>query len=139
MQETAAPDLVATRLSPPATEGTLARNGLNDANRKEGGGLSGRPLFRRATVVLARVHQMMQGGIPLIGIGGIDSPKTALEKIEAGATLIQLYTGLIYEGPQLIGSIKRHLADTVKREGATSITELTGRRAADWAARDPAS
>ncbi len=115
---------------------TLARDSLSDRNRKEAGGLSGRPLFHRSTVMLARVHQMTSGRIPLIGIGGIDSPATALAKIEAGATLIQLYTGLIYEGPALIGHIKQHLAAEVQRAGLRSITELTGRRAAEWAARD---
>lgn len=116
---------------------TLARDRLADPNRKEAGGLSGRPLFNRATVVLARVYQLTSGRIPLIGIGGIDSPSTALAKIEAGATLIQLYTGLIYEGPSLIGRIKQHLAAEVERSQIGSITGLTGRRAAEWAARDP--
>lgn len=115
---------------------TLARDGLTEANRKEAGGLSGRPLFHRSTVVLARVHQLTSGRIPLIGIGGIDSPATALAKFEAGATLIQLYTGLIYEGPSLIGSITQHLAEEVERAGLRSIADLTGRRAAEWAARD---
>ncbi len=115
---------------------TLARDGLSDSNRKEAGGLSGRPLFHRSTVMLARVHQLTSGRIPLIGIGGIDSPEAALAKIEAGASLVQLYTGLIYEGPSLIGSIKRHLAQAVTRAGAKRVSELTGRRAAEWAARD---
>ena len=115
---------------------TLARGRLSDPNRKEGGGLSGRPLFHRATVVRARVHQLTSGRIPLIGIGGIDSPASALAKIEAGATLIQLYTGLIYEGPALIGRIKQHLAAEVERAGVRSITDLTGRRAQEWASRN---
>ncbi len=115
---------------------TLARDRLTDPNRNEGGGLSGRPLFHRATVMLARVHHLTAGSIPLIGIGGIDSPSTALAKIEAGATLIQLYTGLIFEGPSLIDRIKQHLAAEVERSRARSIADLTGRRAAEWAARD---
>ncbi len=113
---------------------TLSRNGLRDqAGAKESGGLSGRPLFHRSTVVLARVYQLTGGAIPLIGIGGIDSGTTALAKIEAGATLIQLYTGLIYEGPPLIGRIKSELTVALTREGLTSITSLTGRRAGEWA------
>ena len=72
--------------------------GLSDAEARQAGGLSGRPLFHRSTVMLARVHQATAGQIPLIGIGGIDSGAAALAKIEAGATLVQLYTGLIYEG-----------------------------------------
>ena len=85
--------------------------------------------------MLAKVHQATGGKIPLIGLGGIDSPETALAKIEAGASLIQLYTGLIYEGPGLIGAIKSGLASAVRRNGAKSLSELTGRRATEWAAK----
>jgi dihydroorotate dehydrogenase len=115
---------------------TLARSGLVDAmTAREAGGLSGRPLFHRSTAMLARVHRLTGGRIPLIGIGGIDSGATALQKIEAGASLIQLYTGLIYEGPGLIHRIKAHLADTLAREKLGSIKELVGRRAEAWAAK----
>lgn len=114
---------------------TLARGSLKDRHAHEAGGLSGRPLFQRSTIMLARVHQATCGKIPLIGIGGIDSGETALAKIEAGATLIQLYTGLIYEGPGLIGRIKDHLANACRRAGVASISDLSGRRAAEWAAK----
>ncbi len=121
---------------------TLSRPGLHGGNSREGGGLSGAPLFNRSTVMLARVYQATRGAVPLVGVGGIDSGETALEKIEAGASLIQLYTGLMYEGPGLIPRIKAHLSAAAAREGAASITKLTGRRAAEWAARplepDPA-
>lgn len=119
---------------------TLARPPLSSASHTaEAGGLSGRPLFQRSTVVLARVHRLTGGRVPLIGIGGIDSPAAALAKIEAGATLIQLYTGLVYEGMGLIGRIKGHLADVCANEGISSLTPLVGRHAATWAARDLAS
>jgi dihydroorotate dehydrogenase len=114
---------------------TLTRPGLTDPAAREAGGLSGRPLFHRSTVMLARVHQATGGRIPLIGIGGIDSGETALAKIEAGASLVQLYTGLIYEGPALIGCIKQHLAAAVRRAGISSIAQLTGTRAGEWAAK----
>jgi dihydroorotate dehydrogenase len=115
---------------------TLARPGLSQVDAaKEAGGLSGRPLFHRSTVVLARVHQLSGGRIPLIGIGGIDSPGSALAKIEAGASLLQLYTGLIYEGPGLIPRIKQHLADAVRIAGATSISNLTGTKSSSWASK----
>ena len=84
----------------------------------------------------AKVYQLTGGRIPLIGIGGIESGATALQKIEAGATLIQLYTALVYEGPSLIERIKDHLVDAVDAAGAGSIQELVGRRADDWAARE---
>lgn len=112
---------------------TLARGGLTDTRTAEQiGGLSGRPLFHRSTVVLARVHQLTGGRIPLIGIGGIDSGATALAKMEAGATLIQIYTGLIYQGPRLIADIKQHLSAALGRE-KLAIGQLIGRRASEWA------
>ncbi len=110
---------------------TLARPGLDGvADASEAGGLSGRPLFHRSTAMLARVYRLANGRVPLIGIGGIDSPGAALAKIEAGASLLQLYTGLIYEGPGLIGAMKKHLVEAVRHAGATSITALTGTRGA---------
>ena len=112
---------------------TLSRAGLQLAGEQPAGGLSGRPLFQHSTVMLARVHQATGGKIPLIGIGGIDSGETALAKIEAGASLIQLYTGLLYEGPGVIGRIKDHLAKAVRAKGLRSISELTGIDAKRWA------
>jgi len=115
---------------------TLARNRITDTDGgKEIGGLSGRPLFHRSTAMLARIHLATNKAIPLIGIGGIDSPETAFAKIEAGATLIQLYTGLVYEGGGLIERIKAHLAGAARAKGLSSIAEATGRRAEEWAAR----
>ncbi|UOR04294.1 quinone-dependent dihydroorotate dehydrogenase [Hymenobacter aerilatus] len=73
------------------------------------GGLSGKPLRQRATEVIRYLHQRTNGGLPIIGAGGIHSPQDAQEKLAAGATLVQLYTGFIYEGPALIGRINRAL------------------------------
>ena len=112
---------------------TLSRDGAKDPQAQQAGGLSGRPLFRRSTVMLARVFEATGGKIPLIGIGGIDSGETALAKIEAGATLLQLYTGLIYEGPGLISEIKSHLAREVRRNPQSSLAAVRGRKAAHWA------
>ncbi len=115
---------------------TLSRAGLSDAGGgKEAGGLSGRPLFHRSTVMLARVYAATGGRIPLIGIGGIDSPEAAVTKMEAGASLIQLYTGLVYEGAGLIGRIKAHLAAVARERSLRSIADITGRTARDWAAK----
>ncbi len=112
---------------------TLARNSIKSPEAGEAGGLSGRPLFQRSTAMLARVFKETGGQIPLIGIGGIDSGKHALEKIEAGATLLQLYTGLVYEGPGLIGEIKSFLAETLRSNGQTSLAAIRGRHADYWA------
>jgi len=113
---------------------TLARDGLQDETLiREAGGLSGRPLFDRATRMLARVYQITEGKLPLIGVGGIDSGETALAKIEAGASLIQLYTGLVFEGPGLIGRIKRTLVATMNDDKSNTFALLIGRRADEWA------
>jgi dihydroorotate dehydrogenase len=115
---------------------TLARDGLVEtALAKEAGGLSGRPLFHRSTVMLARVFTLTGGHVPLIGIGGIDSGAAAIGKLEAGATLLQLYTGLVYEGPGLLSRIKHEMVGHLERERLASVGELTGRRAEAWAAK----
>ena len=115
---------------------TLSRSGVSDAPAgREAGGLSGRPLFHRSTVMLARVYRLTQGRIPLIGIGGIDSGAAAIAKIEAGATLLQLYTGLVFEGPGLVARIKRDLVQYAEQQKLARIGDATGRRAEDWAAR----
>ena len=114
---------------------TLSRAGVTDSKASEAGGLSGRPAFNRSTAMLARFYRATDGKIPLIGIGGIDSPESALTKIEAGATLLQLYTGLIYEGPSLIGRIKAKLAQEAVRAGPNGLAALRGRRADEWSRR----
>jgi dihydroorotate dehydrogenase len=112
---------------------TLARNGLTQQMlAREAGGVSGRPLFLRSTRALARLHVLTKGQLPLIGIGGIDSGETALAKIEAGASLIQLYTGLVYEGPALIGRIKSHLTQAIARNGKANLKALVGTKAQEW-------
>jgi dihydroorotate dehydrogenase len=83
--------------------------------------------------MIARVHQLTEGRLPLIGVGGIDSGETALAKIEAGASLIQVYTGLIFEGLGLIGRIKQALIEAIDRAGANSLKPLIGSKANQWA------
>jgi dihydroorotate dehydrogenase len=86
--------------------------------------------------MLARVYRLTQGKLPLIGVGGIDSGEAALAKIEAGATLLQFYTGLVFEGPGLIGRIKRALVEAMATDGFATLTPLIGRRADNWAERE---
>lgn len=84
----------------------------------EAGGLSGRPLFPLATRMLAETFVRVEGAFPLVGVGGIDSGPAALAKIKAGATLVQVYSALVYRGLGLVGEIKRHLVDHLARTGA---------------------
>ena len=115
---------------------TLERNGLHTSPQaREKGGLSGAPLYERSTRLLAKVYVQTQGQIPLIGVGGINSGRSALGKIEAGASLIQIYTGLVYEGPGLTGAIKKALVSDIERAGVASISELTGIKSEEWAAK----
>ena len=114
---------------------TLARTGLTNPLANEAGGLSGRPLFDRSTAMLARIYRETNGAIPLIGIGGIDSGARAVEKIEAGASLLQLYTGLVYRGPGVVGEIKSALKEAVHTARAGTLGALIGRNSEDWARR----
>jgi dihydroorotate dehydrogenase len=92
-----------------ATNTTISREGLQSENRKEAGGLSGTPLRERSTEVIKFLSEKSNKAFPIIGVGGIHSVEDALEKLEAGADLIQLYTGFIYEGPKLIKAINKAL------------------------------
>lgn len=96
-----------------ATNTTISREGLKSdiLLTEEAGGLSGRPLRKRATEVIRFLHDKSGGAFPIIGVGGIHSPEDALEKLEAGASLVQLYTGFIYEGPGLVKRINRRILE----------------------------
>tara|TARA_B100001146_G_scaffold65550_1_gene58110 strand:+ start:1066 stop:2112 length:1047 start_codon:yes stop_codon:yes gene_type:complete len=92
-----------------ATNTTIGRDGLTSENKDEVGGLSGKPLTKRATEVIRFLSKESGGDIPIIGVGGIHTAEDAQEKLAAGACLVQLYTGFIYEGPQLISKINKAL------------------------------
>ena len=96
---------------------------------REAGGLSGKPLFRPSTRLLAEASLRAEGRIPLVGVGGIDSAEAAWAKIRAGASLVQLYTALVYKGPRLIEEIKQGLLDRMAAECLTSLAEAVGRDA----------
>lgn len=90
-----------------ATNTTISRDGLQSENKTETGGLSGKPLTKRATEVIRFLSKKSNKAFPIIGVGGIHSAEDALEKLEAGASLVQLYTGFIYEGPKLVTDINK--------------------------------
>jgi dihydroorotate dehydrogenase len=105
---------------------TVARPALKNAQAGEAGGLSGRPLFAPSTEILRQMRARLPRGIVLIGVGGIFSGADAYEKIRAGATLVQLYTGLVYQGPGLVGRIKQELLACLARDGFASIADAAG-------------
>jgi len=92
-----------------ATNTTLSREGLLSANKNETGGLSGKPLTQRSTEVIRFLSEKSQKAFPIIGVGGIHKPEDAIAKINAGADLVQLYTGFIYEGPRVVKRINKAL------------------------------
>jgi len=92
-----------------ATNTTLSREGLKSENSRETGGLSGKPLSARSTEVIRFLSEKSNRAFPIIGVGGIHSPEDAMEKLNAGASLIQLYTGFIYEGPRLVSRINKRI------------------------------
>jgi dihydroorotate dehydrogenase len=113
---------------------TISRDpvaGLENAD--ETGGLSGKPLFDLATIRLAQMRQRTT--LPIIGVGGIHSPETAMEKFMAGANAIQLYSALVFGGLDLLDRIKRGLAAAVRAEGKRNISELVGTKTDEWASR----
>lgn len=117
------------------TNTTLSRDGVRDpAFAAHPGGLSGPPLFRRATVLLARFRKLVGAKLPLIGVGGIDSGETAWQKIEAGANLVQLLTAFVFGGLAVAEGINRDLARRLRAEGASTLSAITGRRTDQWAA-----
>ncbi len=117
---------------------TVARpSTLREASRaKEQGGLSGRPLFRLSTRMVAETYVRVEGAFPLVGVGGIDTGGAALTKIRAGASLVQLYSPLVYKGLGLVEDIKRDLAATLLRTDHESLSEIVGADAAAITAED---
>ncbi len=121
-----------------ATNTTLSRDGLASPARGEAGGLSGAPLFERSTLVLARLSLLTEGRMPLVGVGGIGSAAEAYAKIRAGATALQIYSALVYEGLSLVPRILRDLDALLARDGFASVAEAVGCDARDRAMRAPA-
>ena len=114
-----------------ATNTTLSRDGIDPTHAQQAGGLSGAPLFDRSTRILARLARQTAGRVPLIGVGGIGSTDQAWEKLRAGASAVQIYSALIYQGFSLAARIAQELDDRLTRQRMT-LPELTGSGIDDW-------
>lgn len=114
-----------------ATNTSSKRDGLlteaETVKRIGSGGLSGRAIARKSTMIIRWIYELLKGQKPIIGVGGIDSAEAAVEKIKAGADLLQVYTGLIYEGPGLVRKINKGLVRYMKRHGIDSIYQISGK------------
>lgn len=111
-----------------ATNTTIRRDGLR-APIDEAGGLSGAPLRDRATDVIRTLRQLAGPALPIIGVGGIFTAADAYAKIRAGASLVQLYTGMIFEGPRLARRIAKGLVELLQRDGFTHVSQAVGKDA----------
>ena len=102
------------------------RKNLSDSKKNETGGLSGPPLQKLSLKLIKQFYKSSKGKIPIIGVGGVDSGQTAFEKITAGATAVQLYTGMVYNGPGIIKDIKKKLIEILKKEKIKNIQRVIG-------------
>ena len=98
-----------------------------EINKEEKGGLSGEPLQKISTNMIKKFYKELNGKIPIIGVGGVNSGKSAYEKILAGASLLQLYTSFVYRGPATAKNIKKELIEILKAEGINNIQEVVGK------------
>ncbi len=115
-----------------ATNTTLSREGLVSADKAQMGGLSGAPLFEKSTRVLAQLSVLTEGKLPLIGVGGIASAEEAFVKLLVGASAVQFYTAMVYQGISLAAKIARGLDVLLEREGYASVADAVGKGRAEW-------
>ncbi|MEQ3672600.1 quinone-dependent dihydroorotate dehydrogenase [Pseudophaeobacter sp.] len=115
-----------------ATNTTLSREGLQSGHRDQAGGLSGAPLFEKSTRVLAQLSELLDGKLPLIGVGGISDAQQAYTKICAGASAVQLYTAMVYGGLSLGAEIAQGLDRLLARDGFASVAAAVGSKRGDW-------
>ena len=115
---------------------TLSRKTvIGRENAAEAGGLSGSPVFERSTIILAKFRQKVRKNIPLIGIGGVKNGETAWAKLEAGAALVQLYSCMVYEGPNIARNICQGLVQRMEAERLKSLGDVSARKTDEWASR----
>ncbi len=115
-----------------ATNTTLDRDGLHSEHRAQKGGLAGKPLFEKSTRVLARLAHELEGNVPIIGVGGISSAQDAFEKIRAGASAVQLYTALVFQGLTLGYDIAKGLDEILEEQGFDHISQAVGTGIQDY-------
>ena len=114
------------------TNTTLDRKALVSKHKGETGGLSGAPLFTKSTRVLAKMHKLTDGKMPLVGVGGISNADDAYDKICAGASAVQLYTALVYKGLSLVEDIVRGLDERLARDGFANVGDAVGTKTENW-------
>ncbi|MBD1164528.1 quinone-dependent dihydroorotate dehydrogenase [Pelagibacterales bacterium SAG-MED13] len=105
-----------------------SRDDLTNIQRHQKGGLSGKPIQKKSTKLINRFYKILKGRIKIIGVGGVDSGKSAYEKFLAGADYIQLYTGMVFRGPSIVSMIKKELSELLLKDGVKNFTEIIGKK-----------
>ena len=105
-----------------------SREVLKDIQKHQKGGLSGKPIEKKSNILINKFYNLFKGKIKIIGVGGIDSGQSAYEKFLLGADYIQLYTGMVFQGPNIAGSIKKELKELLIRDGVKNFTEIIGNK-----------
>ena len=104
------------------------RENLNNIQGHQKGGLSGKPIEKKSTQLISKFYKILKGRIKIIGVGGVDSGKSAYEKFLAGANYIQLYTGMVFRGPNIVNMIKKELSELLLKDGIKNYTEIVGKK-----------
>ena len=104
------------------------RESLNNIQGHQKGGLSGKPIEKKSTILISKFYKILKGRIKIIGVGGVDSGKSAYEKFSAGANYVQLYTGMVFRGPNIVHMIKKELSELLLKDGVKNYTEIIGKR-----------
>jgi len=106
-----------------------SRENLSNIQKYQKGGLSGKPIKEQSTKLISKFYKILKGKIKIIGVGGVDSGKSAYDKFAAGANYVQLYTGMVFRGPNIVNMIKKELKELLLKDGAKNFTEIIGNKA----------
>ena len=101
---------------------------MNNIQGHQKGGLSGKPIEKKSTELISKFYKILKGRIKIIGVGGVDSGKSAYEKFLAGANYVQLYTGMVFRGPNIVHIIKKELSELLLKDGVKNYAEIIGKK-----------
>ena len=105
-----------------------SRDSLSNIQKHQRGGLSGKPIEKKTSILINKFYKLLNGRIKIIGVGGVDSGKSAYEKFLAGASYVQLYTGMVFKGPNIVNMIKKELKELLIKDGVKNFTEIVGKK-----------
>ena len=105
-----------------------SRDTLSNIQKHQKGGLSGKPIEKKSSQLINKFYKILNGRIKIIGVGGVDSGRSTYEKLLAGASYVQLYTGMVFKGPNIVNMIKKELKELLSKDGVKNFTEIIGKK-----------